>query len=183
MLTHLAPPPLNVYFLVIWQQRGSHISVQGDDITFLNSLSPQSCGEERYWSKNNPQTLSDRSFHASLPAGFVKWMMHTPIHMNTTTLLIKGKEEKGPSSHVNNVHFPTNPSHYSQLNKNGTETHTIMYDEFRHNEFGSGVPSYITFIRVGHSIKCLSESTCIKTYFLGNLKTLEHTTHCFTKSS
>ena len=103
--------------------------------------------------------------------------------MNTTTLLTKGKEEKGPSSHVNNVHFPTNPNQCSQLNKNGTETHTIMYDEFRHHEFGSGVPSYITSIGVGHSIKRLSESTCIQTYFLGNLKTMEHTAHRFTKSS
>jgi len=41
-----------------------------------------------------------------------------------------------------------------------------MYDEFRHHEFGSGVPSYITFTSVGHSIKCLSESTCTKNIFL-----------------
>ena len=116
-------------------------------------------GKKGTEARTTPQTLSDRSFHASLPAGFVKWMMHTPIHMNTTTLLTKGKEEKGPSSHVNNVHFPMNPSHCSQLNKNGTETHTIMYDEFRHHEFGSVFLHTKTFINVGHSIKCLSEST------------------------
>jgi hypothetical protein len=92
--------------------------------------------------------------------------------MNTTTLLTKVKEEKGPSSHVNNVHFPTNPSHCSQLNKNGKETRTTTYNEFRHHEFGSDVPSYITIISVDNSIKSLSESKCIRTYFLGNLKTL-----------
>ena len=50
--------PAAIYVCIFLEYGNSgvqtHISVQGDDITFLNSLSPQSCGEERYWSKNNP---------------------------------------------------------------------------------------------------------------------------------
>jgi hypothetical protein len=59
-------------------------------------------------------------------------------HHNTPDKAARGG---GAGSHVNNVHFPTNPSHYSKLNRKGKEKRTTIFDELRDHKCGPGVPS------------------------------------------